>query len=327
MVRRSCTGGARRGVLLTLLGLLLMSSLQAAEFDLVEPGGKSLGSFNTDRYGGLLLQAWRPDRPSMILVFDPNCPYCTKEVKSLGEYRDLNVFIVWAPILGPDSVKKVESYFRCDNPVGDEIFKAMLERRAMECEGAAGALFERNNELVAKLRPNSVPRIYFNGRRVSAREAKELAARGGKAAGLDGSTVGFATVPFAPVKLQWERYADLRLSEGAAANAAVVLDPNDPSAGGLLDRLNNDTRYNWHVFWYAAPDGNGASGVDKLLACDVRTGQDLAKWRSGGMSACDRDAAAKLERNEEFQLLLGVASAPLAVVDGRMVLLDRILKP
>jgi len=103
--------------------------------------------------------------------------------------------------------------------------------------------------------------------------------------------------------------------------ASVVLDPEAEDTSKIINRISIDKRFDWYVFWSA---GSNWQAISSRLVCNSPvTPQNGASTSLD--KACDQDRLALLERNEEFQLLMGVDSTPAAFLDGRPVALHSLL--
>jgi len=154
-------------------GLILVASLLLARSVLAE----ALPIPDPATYARFLVGGtWKPDRPSVLVFKDPRCPYCVAAIPRLGALAEYNVFLFWAPILGPESVARVDEIFRCSAPAAPDVLEAVAAKRAPACEGAHDdATAALNAAMVSAYDIQSVPAYALQGTFVS--EAYLVASR------------------------------------------------------------------------------------------------------------------------------------------------------
>ncbi len=143
--------------------ILMMVSVTATANTLIIP--------TPEKYQDFLIHEWQPTAPNVIVFKDPNCGYCIRALKNLEQYKNYNVFMFWSPILGESSTQKVNDILKCDNPISYQVFNAVINRSALECQTAIDLKKQQrlrllNNEIVANYNPQSVPSYYFGGQKV-----------------------------------------------------------------------------------------------------------------------------------------------------------------
>lgn len=189
-------------------------------------------------YSDFLIEPWKPNAASVIVFKDPNCGYCIRALKRLDKYKDYNVFMFWAPILGESSERQVDSIFQCEKPVGEEVILAVVNRDKITCKKSqlnSDKLTQLNKEIVDNYNPQSVPSYYFGGQKVWLSTLNRFK----KVNKTD----------YNSITLDWERYQTLKLDQNGhqgLANAIVFL-PETSDKEALQNKLKNDVRYNWYI--------------------------------------------------------------------------------
>jgi glutaredoxin len=189
-------------------------------------------------YSDFLIEPWKPNAASVIVFKDPNCGYCIRALKRLDKYKDYNVFMFWAPILGKSSERQVDSIFQCEQPVGEEVILAVVNREEITCKKStrnSDQLTQLNKEIVDNYSPQSVPSYYFGGQKVWLSTLNRFK-KVNKAA-------------FNSITLDWKRYQTLKIDQNGhqgLANAVVFL-PETSDKTALQNKLKNDVRYNWYI--------------------------------------------------------------------------------
>lgn len=299
--------------MLALFAAILVPAYAAAAPD-GERGGVAL---DVERYRPFLLGEWRDGLPVVVVMMDPNCGYCTRSVRKLDTLVGYNTFLFWAPILGLDSRNRVEQFFRCSNPVGSEVRQAVAAHKRPQCRGEVSPLLSLNREVVELFKPWAVPSYYLDGNRTSLARLRVPGSR----ATAD-SSFGFAASPIGRVVVDWERYNEFRYGSAAATaeSVALVLDPSSDSSSGMLAGLSQDRRYDWYVFWREAESGPASKMVRHALRCPTGPTGPSGTWSIGADGAsCDDNVAARLVKNQEFQLLMGTRGVPAAYLNGREI--------
>lgn len=104
----------------------------------------------------------------LVVFADPNCGYCKRFERDLGNVKDVTVYTFLYPILGPDSTEKSKQVWCSKDPT--KTWRAwMLEgvapqRAAGDCDAA---VLDRNLALGRKHKVNGTPALVFeNGHRV-----------------------------------------------------------------------------------------------------------------------------------------------------------------
>jgi len=242
-----------------------------------------------DKYSEFLIEPWKPNAANVLVFKDPNCGYCIKALKRLDKYKDYNVYMFWAPILGSSSQKKVEAILECEKANGEEVIISVINRKSIDCiraESGVDKLKALNKEVVENYNPQSVPSYYFGGQKVwlsSLNRFKKV---------NDAETKS--------VKLDWKRYQALKLDQKGhqgLANAIVFV-PEFNNTKQLQQTLKNDYRYNWYVVESCRLcDENSTDKVSKELALlfNIEQQNKLALVINGVVIQPERYSEFKLE--------------------------------
>ncbi len=219
-------------VLLSVLVLFFHTSLWAQPFFVPDK----------ENYKDFLIEPWKPDEASIIAFKDPNCGYCIRALENLEQYKDYNVFMFWSPILGKSSDNKVNDIFDCDDPIGKDVFRAVINRKTIACgstkllKNKRAKLKTLNHDVVSRYNPQSVPAFYFGGQKVRINSLAKFKQD------ITNST--------ALVKLQWKRYEAIKVSRSdhsGLANAIIFIPNSFKNRNDLSNLLKGDLRYNWHI--------------------------------------------------------------------------------
>lgn len=189
---------------LVLLGWLLAEPLLAVPSIIPDP----------QRHQAFLYNQWQPNRPNLLIFIDPRCPYCKKAIPKYADITDHNVYVFWAPVLGPPSRELVRDFFHCASPSSPEILSAVVggsKAAQPSCAGPYNAeLRALNDEIVANYRITYVPAYFRQGLEVSLANIYKPAPTTSKV--VNG------------VAINWQRYADLRVTpEAEQRNTALIV--------------------------------------------------------------------------------------------------------
>lgn len=240
-------------------------------------------------YSDFLIEPWKPNAANVIVFKDPNCGYCIRALKRLDKYKDYNVFMFWAPILGKSSEEQVDNIFQCEKPVGEEVILSVINRDKISCTQSTkknDKLTLLNKEIVENYNPQSVPSYYFGGQKVwlsTLNRFKKI-----------------NKTDYNSIKLDWERYQTLKLDQRGhqgLANAIVFL-PKTVDKQALQNKLTNDVRYNWYIA-DACTDCNALPenklSQELMLLFNVEGQDDLKVVINGVMIEPERYGKYKLE--------------------------------
>ena len=115
-----------------------------------------------EKHKAFLLNEYDENKPVLVAFKDPRCPYCTKAFKQKETLDNYNVFVFWSPILGNTSARQVESFFHCDQPMGDEVIEAVINRQQVSCgDEFNDELWALNDGMVKEYEPKSVPQYWY----------------------------------------------------------------------------------------------------------------------------------------------------------------------
>ena len=191
---------------------------------------------NPKTHGAFLLGEWDLNQPTLIMMLDPFCPYCIRSLQRRDQFKNYNVFLFWAPILGNASEVRVAEILDCEFIAEEEVISAVVGRRAPECNGKTGRNHAELNQAMAKAyNPRSVPAYYFGGRRVGLSQ-------------LNRYVNGIASL-IGNVSLDWKRYTVFKVSQPSshAGQVGVILPNNFQHWDNLLKQIANATQLDWHV--------------------------------------------------------------------------------
>ena len=197
---------------------------------------------NFNEHKAFLLQPWEPSKPSLIAFKDPRCPYCIKALEKRERLDNYNVFLFWAPILGPGSQAQVERFFHCDTPTNSEVLMAVTLRKYPLCAGAHNQDLRRvNDAMVNAYKPNSVPQYWYGGRRVALAQLNLALPKVDRLQLLAQNS---------PLKIQWDRYQSHAVSPPTKDTLAigVVLPDKTKITENALTIMRQDDSINWYVF-------------------------------------------------------------------------------
>jgi thiol-disulfide isomerase/thioredoxin len=162
-------------------------------------------------YYPFLVNGWDPTRPTVTVFKDPYCPYCIKAIPKLAELNGYNVFLFWAPILGPSSLKRVDDIFHCESPASNQVLHAVFERKNPFCKMPLNhQLLNLNQQVVDNYQINSVPRFYLQGQSVSFALLKQMQK---ERPAING------------VKVNWQRFNLMQFSPRQKSNSLGMLIP------------------------------------------------------------------------------------------------------
>jgi hypothetical protein len=117
---------------------------------------------SADVHGEFLLQEWDANKPTLVAFKDPRCPYCVKAFKNKEVLDNYNVFVFWSPILGSTSQRQVDTFFKCEHPMGDNVISAVVARKQVSCDNDYNQeLRTLNDEMVKIYDPRSVPQYWY----------------------------------------------------------------------------------------------------------------------------------------------------------------------
>jgi 23S rRNA pseudoU1915 N3-methylase RlmH len=173
-----------------------------------------------------LLRPYQPAAPSVVVFKDPFCGYCIKAMANSAQLAAYNVYLFWYPIFGTSSEERVQQFFRCQNPTGPLVQKAMLARQAPACDGdLQQQLAQVNQQMVDAYLPDAVPAYYLSGQRTYAAELVALQQQ---------------KKPAAQVKVQWQRYRSNLVTPATSGDDVAVFLPAtaaEQSVSALLATL------------------------------------------------------------------------------------------
>ena len=195
-----------------------------------------------DKHQAFLIQPWDPGKPSLMAFKDPRCPYCIKALMNQDRLDNYNVFLFWAPILGPGSQNQVARFFHCQRPADETVISAVVARKYPLCAGDQNqALREINDQMVAAYKPNSVPQYWYGGRRVA---LSQLNLALPKAERLQ------LVAQNSPLKIQWQRYSAHAVTPPVKdmLTVGLVLPGNTRLPDTALAIMRQDNEINWYVF-------------------------------------------------------------------------------
>ena len=189
-----------------------------------------------------LLQQWDPSKPSLIAFKDPRCPYCIKSLQKRERLDNYNVFLFWAPILGPGSQAQVERFFHCETPTNSEVLMAVTLRKYPLCAGSRNEDLRRvNDAMVDAYKPNSVPQYWYGGRRVALAQLNLALPKSERLQLLAQNS---------PLKIQWDRYQSHAVNPPLKdiLTIGVVLPDKAIINENALTIMRQDSDINWYVF-------------------------------------------------------------------------------
>jgi hypothetical protein len=228
-----------------------------------------------------LLRPYQPAAPSVVVFKDPFCGYCIKAMANSAQLAAYNVYVFWYPIFGTSSEERVQQFFRCQNPTGPLVQKAMLARQAPACDGdLQQQLVQVNQQMVDAYLPDAVPAYYLSGQRTYAAELVALVQQ---------------KQPVAQVKIQWQRYQSNLVTPVTMGDDVAVFLPataSEQSVAALLANLA--TVKNIKVYLFAGNAGQQ---------------QQICQWRS----QCEQ-LASQHYNTAEARLLFGVSAKQYSVV-------------
>lgn len=228
-----------------------------------------------------LLRPYQPAAPSVVVFKDPFCGYCIKAMANSAQLAAYNVYLFWYPIFGTSSEERVQHFFRCQNPTGPLVQKAMLARQAPACDGELQQqLMQINQQMVDAYLPDAVPAYYLSAQRTYAAELVALVQQ---------------KPPVAQVKIQWQRYQSNLVTPATAGDEVAVFLPattSEQSIAALLAHLA--TVQDIKVYLFAGNAGQQ---------------QQICQWRS----KCQQLASQQYNA-AEARLLFGVSEKQYSVV-------------
>lgn len=98
----------------------------------------------------------------LVVFEDPNCSFCRRFERDIQAVKDLSVYVVLYPILGPDSTAKSRDIWCAKDPL--KAWRAWMLDRAAPPKAAAAcdsSAIERNLALGQKYRVNGTPELVF----------------------------------------------------------------------------------------------------------------------------------------------------------------------
>lgn len=122
-----------------------------------------------------LYNQYEPKKQNLIVFKDPFCPYCIKGIERLKLLSEYNVFVFWAPILGTNSERRVNSFFHCEHVASSLVLGSVKARLPANCKGELNEKnLQENLRIVDNYHVNSVPSYYLQGREFSFNQLLEL---------------------------------------------------------------------------------------------------------------------------------------------------------
>lgn len=102
---------------------------------------------------------------TVVSIEDPNCGYCKRFTKTVGEAGNVTQYVFLVGILGDDSKKKAKDIW-CSADPAKTWRDWMVDGKAVAAAPDCAAPIERNGALLAKYRVNGTPSLFFtNGER------------------------------------------------------------------------------------------------------------------------------------------------------------------
>lgn len=281
---------------------------------------------SSDQYKPFLLGQWDEELDTVYVAMDPFCSYCIKSIDNLDYLKNYNVYIFWAPILGLNSVNRANAFLQCDNPVSDDVLQAMKQRKKPVCDNENEQLKKLNTTAVKSLNVTSVPAYYLDGRRVSAsRLYRRAGLQDGNGAGRQLSSTGFGARLPRGVVVDWSRYHDFKINPKQSREevVAIVLDPQDSDSDQVIKRIASDDRYEIYVFWL---DNIAPKDMFNRIVCTNLYSRSDHTVRADTCKRYIIDIPGLLERNAEFQLLMGIESEPAVFLNGHKTSFEALIK-
>ncbi len=228
-----------------------------------------------------LLRPYQPAAPSVVVFKDPFCGYCIKAMAHSAQLAAYNVYLFWYPIFGSSSEERVQQFFRCQNPTGSLVQKAMLARQAPACDGELQQQLVRvNQQMVDAYLPDAVPAYFISGQRTYAAELVALQQQ---------------KQPAAQVKIAWQRYQSNLVTPATTGDDVAIFLPataSEQSVSALLASLAAAKNLNVYLF-------AGSAGQQ----------QQICQWRS----QCQQLPSQRYNA-AEARLLFGVSAQQYSVV-------------
>jgi glutaredoxin len=164
-------------------------------------------------YFPFLVNGWDAKRKSVLVFKDPFCPYCIRAIPKLEKLNNYNVFVFWAPILGENSVKRVDDIFQCSSPVSKKVFSAMLVRKSPNCDKPINEKLKKLNQFVVdNYDINAVPSVFMQGKQVS---LAQLIKESTKRPAING------------VQVNWKRFKLMQQHSNEEAKILALLIPDN----------------------------------------------------------------------------------------------------
>jgi len=242
-----------------------------------------------EKYSEFLIEPWKPNAANVLVFKDPNCGYCIKALKRLDKYKNYNVYMFWAPILGSSSKRQVEAIFDCEKPSGDEVILSVINREKIKCtkaEKGNNKLKALNNEIVENYNPQSVPSYYFGGQKVRLSTLNRFKV--------------INKTETQSIKLDWKRYQKLKLDQNGhqgLANAIIFVS-DKKNTTPLQDKLKSDYRYNWYIAESCTVCSDGAvnkRATELALLFNIEQQDELSLVINGVVIEPERYREFKLE--------------------------------
>ncbi|WP_412972479.1 hypothetical protein [Glaciecola sp. MF2-115] len=172
------------------------------------------------KHAEFLLKNWDQTKPTLVAFKDPRCPYCIKAFKNMEVLDNYNVFVFWAPILGTTSQRQVDTFFKCEHPLGDKVISAVLTRKQVSCEHESNEVLRSlNDEMVHVYDPRSVPQYWYGNEKTWISRLKLATTNQQRIQALAQRSA---------VKIPWNRYEEFRVEKEVdskleeKANLAIV---------------------------------------------------------------------------------------------------------
>ncbi len=230
---------------------------------------------NEAEYSAFLLNGWRAERPNVLVFKDPFCPYCLKAIPKLELLTDYNVYVFWAPILGPSSQQRVAQIFNCERLASKKVMDAVVLRKQPNCPSSANPnLRHLNDRMVDNYQINAVPSFYLQGKNVSL-------------AGL--LKIQNARPAINGVKINWQTFQLMRYSDYYRSKNLVIYIPQ--AASQDIDQLLTEYQPEYVFLDKAKPNQ-----YKPLLKCD-----------KSDSSCINRRLKEYNNKTQEFKLLMGKA--------------------
>lgn len=220
---------------------------------------------DSNKFKDFLINDYSTEKEDLIVFKDPRCPYCSKAFKQLETLENYNVFIFWSPILGSTSERQVESFFKCSEPMGNEIIHAVANRQQVHCDGEFNeTLWNINSEMVQDYAPKSVPQYWLGDQKVWVTQLHLTLTHEQRIQRIAQDS---------QLALPWKRYAQHLASSYVSdkLHLAIVTAKDDRASLELQKKLGD--KYNLYVF--NSEDTKESANEFKLLTGIENVSEDI----------------------------------------------------